>query len=240
MSAISMSLVSLTFHQIVRSLGPVVTLGLEWLLGVPLPSSGTMASLAMVVVGVGCTSIGDIEFSSWGALLTVVSVLLACVKGLATNRFLVGPNRLGESDLLQRMSALAVLQCVCVAWWVGELDGVAQWTASAVKSAEPIRLQIGSMNVSTVPLPLPVPFLHLLSNSILALLVNLSSFGASRHLGPVGSSVAANVKQVATVVVGVVVFHYSINSWIIVGVALTICGGWMYAQNRTAEKKKKE
>ncbi|KAJ3335954.1 UAA transporter [Gonapodya sp. JEL0774] len=234
-STISMGMVSLPFHQIVRSLGPVLTVAIEWALGAPLPSRTVLASLVPVVLGVALTSLGDIDFTAWGAFMTLLGVVLACSKGIATNRLLVGPRALSQLELLERMSVLSVPQCIATAWYLDELSGVKSWGQNAIHSTETSTLITLASDLS-IPAP-PLPLLHLLTNSLLALLTNLASFAASRHLGPLAVSVAANVKQVATVAVSVVLFGYRLNMWNGVGVVVTVLGGILYASASSTVKE---
>jgi hypothetical protein len=80
----------------------------------------------------------------------------------------------------------------------------------------------------------------LLLNGILAFFLNVVSFNANRRVGPLGMSVAANVKQVLTVLCAVTMFNLTITPANGVGIALTLLGGAMYAAVELQEKRDRE
>ncbi|KAI8833912.1 hypothetical protein BC829DRAFT_407475 [Chytridium lagenaria] len=122
-SNVSLNMVSLPFHQVVRSTNPAVTLALESVFfGKKIANQNVYLSLMMVIAGVALATLGEYEFSIPGLLMTLLGVLLSSLKGICTNRLLVGTLHFHPLDLLRRMSGLATLQCLLVAWWSGELS----------------------------------------------------------------------------------------------------------------------
>lgn len=66
-------------------------------------------------------------------------------------------------------------------------------------------------------------------NGTLAFGLNLVSFTANKKTGALTMSVAANVKQVLTIVLAVVLFNLTINGVNLIGISLTIAGGAYYS-----------
>ncbi|KAJ3143770.1 UAA transporter, partial [Irineochytrium annulatum] len=129
-SNVSLNLVSLPFHQIVRSTNPAVTLFLERLfLRKRVKSLEVYLSLTLVIAGVALATLGEYEFSSIGLAMTMFGVVLSSLKGILTHKLLVGTLKLHPLDLLWRMSALAAVQCVVVSWSSGEMDAYGKFMA---------------------------------------------------------------------------------------------------------------
>ncbi|KAJ3105460.1 Kinesin-like protein kif19 [Phlyctochytrium planicorne] len=118
-SNVSLSMVSLPFHQVVRSTNPAITLALERLL-----------FGKKVITGVALATLGEYEFSMPGLLMTLLGVLLSSLKGICTNRLLVGTLKLHPLDLLWRMSGLASMQCMLVSVWSGEYSAFLKFARS--------------------------------------------------------------------------------------------------------------
>ena len=78
--------------------------------------------------------------------------------------------------------------------------------------------------------------LALLANGVLAFGLNIVSFTANKKVGPLSMTVAANVKQVLTIVCAVRMFGLRINGVNAVGIGLTLLGGAWYAGIEYKEK----
>lgn len=72
-------------------------------------------------------------------------------------------------------------------------------------------------------------WMSLFVNGTLAFGLNLVSFTANKKTGALTMSVAANVKQVLTIVLAVVLFNLTINGVNLIGISLTIIGGAYYS-----------
>ncbi|KAJ8521486.1 hypothetical protein ONZ45_g1807 [Pleurotus djamor] len=123
---------------------------------------------------------------------------------------------LSPLDLLLLTSPLAFIQCVIIAHFTGELDRVRHYSQH-------------EMNQGKV--------LALLANGLIAFGLNVVSFTANKKIGALGMSVAANVKQVLTILIAVVVFELRITGMNAIGIVLTLCGGAWYASVEYKEKK---
>ncbi|KAF8960883.1 triose-phosphate transporter family-domain-containing protein [Flammula alnicola] len=125
---------------------------------------------------------------------------------------------LSPIHLLYLLSPLAFIQTTLLAHFTGELDRV-RWHLFNVDAN-------GRM--------------WLLLNGVLAFFLNVVSFNANRRVGPLGMSVAANVKQVLTILCAVVIFDLMITPANGLGIALTLLGGALYAAVELREKEERK
>ncbi|TEB32667.1 TPT-domain-containing protein [Coprinellus micaceus] len=156
-------------------------------------------------------------------------------------------------QLLYLMSPLAFIQTTLLAHYTGELAAVnrhlhsAGYIASASTSSHSFlgwgfglgafgglgRIGLGGLGIG-------MPSGWLIMNGIMAFALNVVSFNANKRIGAVGMSVAANVKQVLTVLCAVALFDLTMSVTNGVGIGLTLVGGAWYAQLEVREKREKE
>jgi uncharacterized membrane protein len=74
-------------------------------------------------------------------------------------------------------------------------------------------------------------------NGAIAFGLNIVSFTANKKAGPLSMTVAANVKQVLSIILAVVIFNLSISVMNALGILLTLAGGAWYATVEYREKK---
>ncbi|KAI9006958.1 triose-phosphate transporter family-domain-containing protein [Hyaloraphidium curvatum] len=221
-SNISLGMVSLPFHQIVRAMGPAVTVILELLVYGKSRSRRVYLTLVPVCLGVALSSAGDLEFTWMGAAMTVFGVILACWKQLVTNQLLVGPLKLHPLDLLWRMSLLSAIQCAAIS----QLNGETQRLTGYMD-----KLSSGGM-----PFDWSTFTFHMTTNAVLAFLINYVSFAAAAIIGPLAISVAANVKQVMVIILSIFMFGFRMTPLNAIGVPVTLLGGMLYSRESAAEK----
>ncbi|KAF8208197.1 triose-phosphate transporter family-domain-containing protein [Mycena galopus ATCC 62051] len=217
-SNVSLQLVTVPFHQVVRAATPIFTILFSALLFGAQSSQSKKISLIPVIAGVGLATFGDYYFSYTGFFLTLLGTILAALKTIFTN-VLQTPkttSRLYFSnpfDLLFLLSPLALVQCLLLAHFTGEL--------AHVRAYEMSRFQL----------------IALLLNGCIAFGLNVVSFSANRRVGALGMTVAANVKQVLTIVCAVGIFNLTITKLNAVGIILTLVGGAWYAWIEFIEKQ---
>ncbi|KAK9897084.1 TPT-domain-containing protein [Cystobasidium minutum MCA 4210] len=214
-SNLSLNLVTVPFHQVVRAMTPLFTIILATIFLRKRSSRATWLSLIPVVAGVVFATYGDYYFTTWGLILTLLGTLLAAMKTLATNMILVGRLKLHPLDLLIRMSPLAFAQCLFASWWTGELAKVQEFTMREMTYAG---------------------LFGLLMNGVIAFFLNVVSFTANKKTSALTMTVAANVKQVLTIVLAVMIFHLKINLTNFFGITLTLLGGALYAKVELDQK----
>lgn len=182
---------------------------------------------------------GDYYFTAWGLFLTLLGTFLAALKTVFTN-ILQSPApssqtsssttssnaeppairlQLHPLDLLTRMSPLAFIQCVFFALLTGELERVRAYSAREMSGPRALALA---------------------ANGLLAFGLNVVSFTANKKVGALSITVAANVKQVLTILFAVSMFHLTITPVNALGIVLTLLGGAWYASVEYREKQQRQ
>ncbi|KAG2159415.1 triose-phosphate transporter family-domain-containing protein [Suillus bovinus] len=231
-SNVSLHMVTVPFHQVVRAATPIFIILLSILLFGTRSSNHKIVSLVPVMVGVCFATYGDYSYTTSGLLLTVLGTVLAAVKTIYTSilqstpstaspqpriNFVVPPRlKLHPLDLLTRMAPLAFIQCVLLAYVTGELSRVRIWSLNEMTPGNAALLGI---------------------NGFIAFGLNIVSFTANKAAGPLSMTVAANVKQVLSIFCAVVLFELTITPTNAIGILLTIAGGVWYAAVEYQEKK---
>ncbi|KAI8884227.1 TPT-domain-containing protein [Backusella circina FSU 941] len=216
-SNVSLNLVSVAFHQVVRAMTPVFTVAISIMFLQKSYTRMIYLSLLPVVIGVGFATYGEYDYTMIGLLLTILGTLLASIKTIVTNRVQVGRLKLHPLDLLFRMSPLAFIQCIVYAQLTGEMDDVREF------SSENMSFHLAS---------------GLIFNGFIAFALNVVSFTANKKTSALTMTVAGNVKQVLSIVLAVVIFDLSINSTNAVGILLTLGGGACYGYVELKQKQK--
>lgn len=231
-SNLSLQLVTVPFHQVVRASTPIFIVILSYFSLSRSMSVPKLVSLLPVIAGVALATYGDYYFSMPGLLLTLLGTLLAALKTIATHLLQTGqysssrrfarilPTRalkLHPLDLLLRMSPLAFIQCVLYAHLSGELDRVHAYSVAHMNSRRAASLAI---------------------NAAIAFALNVVSFTANSKVGPLSMTVAANVKQVLTILLAVSIFNLTITPTNALGIVLTLFGGAWYALVEYSEKRR--
>ncbi|KAK7042465.1 TPT domain-containing protein [Favolaschia claudopus] len=219
-SNVSLQLVTVPFHQVVRAATPIFTIIFSGIFFGAQSSYSKKISLIPVVAGVGLATFGDYYFSYAGLLLTLFGAILAALKTIFTNVLQTPsaktaglPHFSNPFELLFLLSPLALVQCTLMAYATGELHRVRDYSLSSLK------------------------LIALLLNGCIAFGLNVVSFSANRRVGALSMTVAANVKQVLTIVCAVVIFNLNISALNAVGILLTLVGGAWYAWIELIEKQ---
>ncbi|KAI0705474.1 triose-phosphate transporter family-domain-containing protein [Earliella scabrosa] len=241
-SNISLHLVTIPFHQVVRAATPIFTTVLSTVLLGTQFSRAKLIALVPVMMGVTLATYGDYYFTPLGFLLTLLGTFLAALKTIYTNilqssptaakaearpstttpmaqLFIPPPLNLHPLDLLARMSPLAFLQCVVYAYYSGELARVS-----------------GAIAEGGATWPGWWYLLLLVGNGLIAFGLNVVSFTANGRVGALNMTVAANVKQVLTILLAVAIFSLTITRANALGILVAILGGAWYAWVEYEEK----
>lgn len=215
-SNLSLHLVTVPFHQVVRATTPLFTIILSIVYFQKSYPIQTYLSLFIVVAGVGFSTYGDYGWTTWGLVLTLLGTILASLKTVITNLIQVGKLKLNPLDLLLRMSPLAFIQCVVWSYWTGEMSRVREFGANEMDTNKAIALAI---------------------NGVIAFGLNVVSFTANKKTSALTMTVAANVKQVLTIVLAIFIFNLVITPTNLFGITLTLVGGAYYAKVELDRKK---
>lgn len=217
-SNVSLALVSVPFHQVLRSTVPVATVSIYKVVYGRSYSRETYMSMIPLVLGVALATFGDYYFTMIGFILTLLGVFLAALKSVATNRLLTGSLSLGTMEVLLRMSPLAAVQCLLYAAANGELSEFREAVGAGIMTR-------GFC-------------FALLGNAITALLLNMVSFQTNKVAGALTVSVCGNVKSSLTIILGVILFHVKVSPLNGLGTMVTVAAAAYYSSVELANKKK--
>ncbi|EME83430.1 uncharacterized protein MYCFIDRAFT_100093, partial [Pseudocercospora fijiensis CIRAD86] len=209
-SNVSLAMVSVPFHQIMRSTCPLVTILIYKLVYGREYSRTTYLTMIPLVLGVALSTVGDYYATLAGFLVTFLGVVLASVKTVATNRLMTGSLKLSALEVLLRMSPLAAIQCLIYAYLTGEADTFRHaYTATQFSSTFGAALFL---------------------NAIAAFLLNVVGFQANKMAGALTITVCGNVKQALTIFLGIILFHVEVGLLNAVGMFITIAGAVWYSK----------
>lgn len=217
-SNVSLSMVSVPFHQIMRSTCPVVTILIYRSVYGRTYSNSTYISIVPLVLGAGLATAGDYQASLLGVLLTILGVLLACMKTIATNRLMTGPLSLSAMELLLRLSPLAAMQCMFYAYLTGELQSLRIFSQLEGGFSWPFTIAI-------------------LANACMAFALNIVSFQTNKMVGALAVTVCGNVKQALTILLGIVMFSVPVGLTNAAGMAITVAGAAWFSKVELDAKK---
>jgi Triose-phosphate Transporter family len=210
---LAMKHVSINFDQTVRSLVPVVTMWLGSLLYGHIVSPARRRSVGPVVVGVALAVYGDRMYvTTTGFVATVLSVVLASGKVIVSSEFLTGKLKLAPLELLSYMAPAALLQCIVLSYWTGELAAIASRWSTELS-----------------PLVQWQPMVVLIASGILALGLNLTGLMAYQMTSPLTCCIAAAVKQILMIVVGTIIFQTNVSMINGAGIATVLLGSAYYS-----------
>ena len=185
-------MVSIPFHQVLRAITPAFTVAIYRVYYFKTYSSDTYISLIPTIAGVGFATYGDYNATPLGFLMTLLGAILAAVKTVITNRMQTAGLHLTAMELLYLMSPLAVFQSLTAAFFTGEFSAFRKFL-----------LEPDNINKKTI--------LILSINAAMAFGLNVSSFMANKKAGALTMTVAANVKQILTVLLSVIFWHLQLS-----------------------------
>ena len=203
-------MVSVSFHQIMRSTSPLFTILIYRLWYSRSYAMATYISLLPIIFGAALTTYGDYYFTPLGFFLTLLGVVLAAMKTVATNRLMTGNLKLHALELLFRMSPLAAVQSLIFGLFAGEVSGIIDWVAQG--------------NLS------PSYSAALAGNGLLAFFLNVASLHTNKLAGALTMSICANLKQCLTVLLGIMVFDTKIGVISGYGMMITLAGAAVYSK----------
>ncbi|KAK6396778.1 hypothetical protein LTR65_008676 [Meristemomyces frigidus] len=207
-SNVSLALVSVPFHQVLRSTCPIATILIYRVAYKRSYEQQTYLSMIPIIIGVGMATVGDYYFTVLGFGLTLLGVLLAAVKTVASNRMMTGSLALAPLEILYRMSPLAAVQCLGYAAASGELSQLRTAYTDGV-------FQDGFL-------------IALVVNAVMAFCLNVVSFQTNKVAGALTISVCGNVKQCLTILLGIILFNVHVSALNGIGMLITVGGAAWY------------
>lgn len=215
------ALVSVPFHQVLRSTCPVATILIYRVVYQRSYSKATYLSMIPLIVGVGLATFGDYYFTLIGFLLTLLGVFLAAIKTVATNRLMTGSLALSAMEVLFRMTPLAAVQCLFYSFASGELHILRDtWYA-------PPEGNIWTMSF----------LFAILCNGVMAFSLNIVSFQTNKVAGALTVSVCGNLKQTLTILLGIVLFAVKVTPLNGLGMLITVLGAAWYSKVELDRKR---
>ncbi|WPG99673.1 gdp-mannose transporter gonst5 [Acrodontium crateriforme] len=218
-SNVSLALVSVPFHQVLRSTCPIATILIYKFVYGREYERQTWLTMIPLILGVGLATFGDYYFTLVGFALTLLGVVLAATKTVASNRLMTGTLKLSALEILFRMSPLAAIQCLFYAAISGELTGLQTAMAEGKFSA--------------------LMIFGLLGNATVAFFLNIVSFQTNKVAGALTISVCGNLKQCLTILLGIVLFSVKVTPVNGVGMLITVGGAAWYSKSELDVKNKK-
>ncbi|KAM3424100.1 hypothetical protein BST61_g11351 [Cercospora zeina] len=209
-SNVSLALVSVPFHQVMRSTCPVMTIFIYRMAYGRTYDRETYISMIPLISGVGLATFGDYYFSAIGFTLTLLGVILASVKTVATNRLMTGNLQLPAMEVLLRMCPLAAIQCLFYAAGSGEFAKLRGFVNEGAFSTGILVSIIG--------------------NAAMAFALNLVSFQTNKVAGALTISVCGNVKQCLTILLGIVLFNVRVGLVNGIGMLIATAGAAYYSK----------
>lgn len=183
-------MVSIPVHQVVRATTPVFTVAIYRFFFSSTYRVWTYLSLVPVIVGVGLATYGDYYATYLGLFMTLLGAVLAAIKTVVTNRMQTAGLRLTALELLFRLSPLAVVQGLAMAYLTGELKN----------------LRIPSHDGRGTFIT------FVLINAAMSFGLNIASFTANKKVGALSMNVSAMVKQVLSILLSILFWNLQINS----------------------------
>jgi drug/metabolite transporter (DMT)-like permease len=235
-SNVSLAMVSVPFHQVVRATTPLFTTLLFRILYNRTFSTNTYLSLLPIVLGVTLAVYGDdFRYTDLGFILTFLGVILAAFKTIVTNRMMTGSLALSFWEILLRMSPLAFVQSLIYAYFTGELARFTLFLQNDLFAPHPA---VSATSAAARTTPLGFVFI-LLGNGFLAFALNVSSFSTNKVAGALTMTVCANIKQCLTIILGILLFNVRLNMMNLWGILITVLGGVGYSIVELDSKKRK-
>lgn len=244
----SLRLVSVPFHQIIRSTCPLFTLGLSFLLLAKKPQRASLFALLPIVFGAAFACFGDVSATMFGMILTVLGTFLAALKTVVTNLLQGGHKeamRNGSEEDTQNLKHEAEDESTLHRWQSRIQKHAFQYTALELLEVMSPLACVQCLLASQFSGELQQVYtgfaerklndksnwyllLLLAGNGFIAFLLNIVSFKTNKIAGPLTMTVIGNLKQVMTILLAFQLFHLQVQPINIFGIMIALSGTAWY------------
>lgn len=204
---ISLRFVPVSFMQTIKSLTPVCTALLQYLVFRSRLRPPALMALIPITGGVALASCTELQFHLGGFIAALTACFLTGLKFVLSSQMLAGRYKLDSINLLYYMAppSVALLLPACL---LLERGGVAQWIYSPDRTI--------------------LDFALLLISGFVSYILNVTLFIVLKATSSVTVTVAGNVKTVLVIGISILMFKNPVTPINLFGCMIAICGCCWY------------
>jgi len=214
LATVSVQVASIPLNQILRSIIPIITILINFIVFKEYISKKLLLPIGFVVIGCILTVSGDLSSDISGLMIVGASCVAASLKGILTQRVQQEDIKLGAADVLRYMCPPAICQLVILAFLMGEV--------------ETFYMNFDKYNDMTLGIVL-------CGAGCLAFFMNIVSFRSAGLVNPLAMNIVGNIKQVIVPLVAIPIFGNEPTILLICGVFVTCIGSYWYAATKRNE-----
>ena len=159
------------------------------------------------------------SLTTLGLFIVIIGCFFSSTKSISVKKTLSGTYELSSFDLLMRMSPISAIEMFLL----------------SVQTKEPDRLLV-SEKYQPSALKISVIFF----SGFIAYFLNLTNFLATNYTSPLTVTIVGCVKQVVTIILGVLIFDKTISYLNVIGIVITILGSLWYSLLKFKKEPQKD